>query len=280
MRTTVVIVAAGAGTRLAVGRPKAAVTLGDGRTLLDRSLDAVITAARTGADRQGRAGLELAAVVVVVPPDARAAGPLVSACTQRAEDTGLVIRTVAGGAERADSVRAGLQVAADLAAGPPGDEPAPVRARQAVLVHDAARPFVPPVVFHAVVEALAAGASAVVPAVPVTDTIKAVGPWSDAEGLVGTEPTPTPERVTATVDRGRLRAVQTPQGFDLQALLAAHRLAAEQAGYRAAAMTDDAMLMESAGHRVGVVPGDARSFKITTAFDLQVAETLVREEPR
>lgn len=144
---------------------------------------------------------------------------------------------VAGGATRADSVAAGIAGLADDV--------------DAVLVHDAARPFVPAEVITRVVAALRAGADAVVPTVPVVDTIKRV-----FEGVV-----------VETVDRAALQAVQTPQGFRRSVLVGAHA--------RAGAVTDDAMLVERAGGTVVVVDGADECFKITRPWDLRVAEALV-----
>lgn len=131
----------------------------------------------------------------------------------------------------------------------------------------------PPAVFHAVVTALGQGAAAVVPGVPVVDTVKTV-----------TSALPGSEDVSGTLDRASLRAIQTPQGFDLASLEAAHRRA-ERAGAAgaagaggstgSAALTDDAMAMEAAGHRVAVVPGDPLGFKITTQLDLILANALL-----
>jgi 2-C-methyl-D-erythritol 4-phosphate cytidylyltransferase len=144
---------------------------------------------------------------------------------------------VAGGVTRLDSVRVGLAALADDV--------------DAVLVHDVARPFVPAAVIDRVIDALAEGADAVVPAMAVTDTIKRV----DAGG-----------RVVATVDRSELRAIQTPQGFRVAALVAAHEGAPEA--------SDDAGLIEALGGTVVVVAGAEEAFKITRPWDLRVAEAL------
>ncbi len=145
---------------------------------------------------------------------------------------------VAGGATRSASVRAGL------AQVPEGV--------QVVVVHDAARPMAHPGLFAAVLQALVDGADGAVAAVPVADTLKRVGP----DGAV-----------VQTVDRGGLWAVQTPQGFRLEVLRAAH------AGEPEA--TDDAGLVEAAGGRVVVVPGDRRNLKVTDPADLALLEAFV-----
>src|SRR4051794_38697033 len=147
---------------------------------------------------------------------------------------------VCGGSTRQESVDAGLRAVPDHV--------------EYVLVHDVARPFVPEDVIARVLAALRAGADAVIPAMPVTDTIKRV----DSAGVV-----------LGTVDRSELMAVQTPQGFRRAVLMDAHARGGEGA-------TDDAALVESIGGRVVVVPGDEHAFKITTAWDLVIAEGMAR----
>ncbi len=145
---------------------------------------------------------------------------------------------VAGGPERTASVGRGL------AALRPDDG--------IVLVHDAARVLAPPELFTAVAEGIRSGHSAVVPGMPVVDTIKQV----DADGYV-----------VATPERSLLRAVQTPQGFLRETLEWAHESVAEIGG-----ATDDAALVERHGVRVFVVPGSVAAHKVTTARDLRELE--------
>ncbi|KHL01970.1 2-C-methyl-D-erythritol 4-phosphate cytidylyltransferase [Sinomonas humi] len=246
----VVVVAAGAGTRLGYGVPKALVPV-CGEPMLVRALRGVVAA---GSARQ---------ICVAVPADD---DELAAVCRGFAAglgetelgETGMPeITVVAGGATRAESVQSAL------AALKPGTAH--------VLVHDAARPLTPPEVFHRVVAALRHGAAAVIPAVPVVDTVKSVAPTVDDEASVAGEV------VTGTPARETLRAVQTPQGFDAETLLHAHRTSQAWPEERAAGITDDAMLVESLGLPVYVVPGDARSLKITTPLDLRLAETLTEE---
>jgi 2-C-methyl-D-erythritol 4-phosphate cytidylyltransferase len=151
---------------------------------------------------------------------------------------------VAGGANRTESVRRALESL-------PGSA-------DFVLVHDAARALTPPDLIVRVVAALRAGNSAVVPALPVSDTIKAV----DANGVV-----------LGTPERAGLRAVQTPQGFAADLLVRAYR---ESAGAGLAEFTDDASLVEHVGGQVHVVDGDPLAFKITTQLDLLLAQAIVR----
>jgi 2-C-methyl-D-erythritol 4-phosphate cytidylyltransferase len=146
-------------------------------------------------------------------------------------------QVVCGGATRQASVAAGL---AEVDT-------------QFVLVHDVARPFVPISVIDSVLEALRAGADAVVPVVPIHDTVRRVGPKGALAGIV---------------DRASLVAVQTPQGFRTDVLVEAHTRAAGEA-------TDDAALVEALGHLVIAVPGAEEAFKITTPADLARAAATI-----
>ena len=147
---------------------------------------------------------------------------------------------VAGGVDRTESVKLALAAVGDP---------------DFVLVHDAARALTPPSLIVRVVRALESGHPAVVPALPVSDTIKAV----DAN-----------EVVLGTPERAGLRAVQTPQGFQTELL----RRAYERAG--ADGFTDDASFVEMTGTPVQVVVGDPLAFKITTPMDLLLAEAVLQ----
>ena len=166
-----------------------------------------------------------------------------------------VVTIVDGGATRAESVRAALA--------------ALLPATEAVLVHDAARALTPEAVFHRVSHALAAGAVAVIPVMPVVDTVKTVEPTTGDGAAIA------PELVTGTAARETLRAVQTPQGFELATLRRAHEAAASFDAGQAAAVTDDAMLVELLGVPVHAVRGASQSLKITTPLDLIIAEGLL-----
>jgi 2-C-methyl-D-erythritol 4-phosphate cytidylyltransferase len=217
-----VVPAAGLGERLRAGIPKAFCEL-DGRTLLERAVSGLLESQVVNH------------VVVAVPADRIAQAEKVLAGQAS---------VVAGGVGRTESVRMAL---AALSGEP-----------DFVLVHDAARALTPPALIVRVVEALRAGHGAVVPALPVSDTIKAV----DANGVV-----------LDTPERAGLRAVQTPQGFATYLLLRAYERAAQVAG---AAFTDDASMVEHVGGQVQVVDGDPLAFKITTQLDLLLAQTIVR----
>ncbi len=239
-RIGVILVAGGSGQRLGYGIPKAQVPL-SGIALLTRAL--------RGVEASGIAS----AVSVAVP-----AGDTVMRSLCAEAGVSVPLSVVDGGQTRAHSVRAALQaLPADL---------------DAVLVHDAARALTPPEVFHRVAAALAAGAAAVIPAVPVTDTIKATAPTPPEQAGIA------PRTVTGTPDRSQLRAVQTPQGFDAALLRSAHQAAEHFDDARAAAVTDDAMLAESVGAAVYVVEGSEMSLKITTPLDLLLAEAVLARE--
>jgi 2-C-methyl-D-erythritol 4-phosphate cytidylyltransferase len=181
--------------------------------------------------RHALAAPEVSHVVVVAPAShLREAGAIASRSGR--PDAVDVVR---GGIERTDSVAAGL------AALRPEDG--------IVLVHDAARALAPAGLFSRLVHEVRSGHPAVVPGLPVTDTVKVV----DASG-----------RVTGTPDRAMLRAIQTPQAFLREVLERAHA-----SGARA---TDDAALVERVGGHVLVVDGDPLAFKVTTPDDLAHAE--------
>jgi 2-C-methyl-D-erythritol 4-phosphate cytidylyltransferase / 2-C-methyl-D-erythritol 2,4-cyclodiphosphate synthase len=222
----VILVAAGSGARLGRSVPKAFVELA-GSPILARAVDGVLSSA------------EPAQLIVVAPAElldearsvaVRAAGP-----------TGAGYLTlVAGGSTRQASVAAGLTaLAPDI---------------DTVLVHDAARCLTPPELFDRVAARVRATGGGVIPALPVTDTVKRV----------------EDDTVRETVDRSELRQVQTPQGFPRAALIDAYQRADRE-------YTDDAAVLAAAGGDVRVVEGSDRAFKITTPWDLQRAERLLDE---
>ena len=212
-----IVVAAGSGVRLGSEVPKAVRPLA-GRPLVSWSVAALAAGG-------------VSEVVVVVGDG------LQDVFAEALVDAPIPWRLVVGGATRQESVARGI---AALPAG------------EIVLVHDAARPLVPAEVVRGVVEAVRSGAAAVIPVVPMSDTIRQV---ADAGSVV--------------VDRSGLRAVQTPQGFARDVLVTAH-VAAAGKDY-----ADDAAVCEASGYEVVLVPGSREALKITEPYDLAVAEAIV-----
>ncbi|SCL40116.1 2-C-methyl-D-erythritol 4-phosphate cytidylyltransferase [Micromonospora pallida] len=219
----VLVPAAGAGIRLGPGAPKALRPLA-GEPLL-------VHAVRRIAGARSVHTIVVAAPVADVPAVQELLAPVAP------------VTVVPGGAHRQDSV------AAALAAVPAGPE--------IVLVHDAARALVPAELVESVAAAVRSGHDAVIPVLPVVDTVKEV--CAD-------------EVVRGTVDRSVLRAVQTPQGFRRSVLAAAHAAAVDP-------LTDDAGLVEKQGVPVVCVPGSEYALKITRPFDLALAEHLLTVRP-
>lgn len=165
-------------------------------------------------------------------------------CLDRArhETAGLTfsVDIVVGGRERQESVRNGLEALPDV---------------DIVAVHDAARPFAKSQILMQGV-ALVETFPGAIPVIPLHDTVRKVA--DDGRAL-------------ETVDRNSLRAIQTPQIFRRSALMAAHRLAEVEDHWG----TDEAALVERAGHTVLTYPGAVENFKITTEFELRMARLLV-----
>jgi 2-C-methyl-D-erythritol 4-phosphate cytidylyltransferase len=221
----VLVPAAGAGIRLGPGVPKALRDLG-GVPLIVHAIRRLIQAPTVGC------------VIVAAP-----AGRVDAVRTMLAYEAPSVLAfdVVEGGDTRQASV------AAALAATPTSFE--------IVLVHDAARALAPADLVERVAAAVRDGHPAVIPVLPLADTIKRV----DESG-----------HVVGTVDRGALRAVQTPQGFRRDVLEAAHGQAVDS-------LTDDAGLVERIGVPVLCVPGSPAALKITEPDDLAIAELLLRQ---
>jgi 2-C-methyl-D-erythritol 4-phosphate cytidylyltransferase / 2-C-methyl-D-erythritol 2,4-cyclodiphosphate synthase len=218
MTTAVIIVAAGSGTRLGSALPKAFVSVA-GVPMLQHSLTSLSQWARWDS------------LVLVVPEGYEAPA--------RALATGMdSVHVVVGGETRGDSVQQGLGALPDGTTN--------------VLIHDAARALMPRDVFDRVLDALEAGASGVIPHVPVVDTLVRVESSLTEGG----------------VDRDELGAVQTPQGFDVEALRQAYADTTEE-------FTDDAAVLRRAGDVVVGVDGHPRGFKITYPDDLVRAESLL-----
>jgi len=224
--TTAILTAAGSGLRLGHPEPKALVRLHETPLLQHAARRLVMSGVIDH--------------LVVTAPDGHE-----SICRALLPEADVVV----GGATRQESVAAGLARVPDSS--------------DVVLVHDAARPLASPELIRRVVAAVRAGHRAVVPGVPVTDTITAVDPG--AEGATAAR---------GTVPRAGLRAVQTPQGFDRTVLDAAHAAHRLDGGL----VTDDAGLVELLGEPVWLVPGEESAMKITTARDLALAELLLGAE--
>lgn len=221
-----VVVAAGRGERLGGERPKAFARLA-GRPLLAESIERL--------DRS-----DWVEGVIVVAPEGWEEPSILLA---EELGTGKVAACVTGGTSRADSARIGVEeVPAEAAA---------------ILVHDAARPFLPEDVIGRVLAPLGENWDGAVPALPAADTLKRVADGAVAE----------------TVDRSGLVAVQTPQAFVASVLRRALAGSLEGA-------TDCSALVEAQGGRVRVVEGDRRLVKVTTRADLAFVETLLAAEPR
>ena len=220
-RTAAIVPAAGRGERLGLGTPKALRPIA-GTPMLVHAVRA-LEAARC---------IDL--VVVVAPEES------VTDVQALMTQVALELQVVAGGETRQASVLRGLITL-------PEDV-------DVVLVHDAARPLVPADVVTNVVAAVRAGHPAVIPALPVVDTIKRVDSTS---------------HVVETVDRSELRAVQTPQGFSRAVLQRVH---AEADGDD---ITDDGGLVEAAGIPVLIIEGHEEALKVTRPLDLVIAEAIV-----
>jgi 2-C-methyl-D-erythritol 4-phosphate cytidylyltransferase len=219
LKVAVILVAAGSGVRLGAMMPKAFAPL-CGEPLLAHALRGVFGCGEVGH-------------VIIVSP--------ASHLDQSRDIAGHhVVDVVAGGVDRSASVEAGL---------------AALRHDDAiVLVHDVARCLAPPDLFARVIRAVREGDPAVVPGLPVTETVKVV----DDQGLV-----------LQTPDRETLRGIQTPQGFLREVLENAHA--------SHASATDDAGLVERSGGLVRVVTGDQLALKITSPVDLTLATALLRD---
>lgn len=260
-----ICVAAGRGERLGLDHPKALVPL-DGKSILRHCLE------------QLDEGLGFEVIVVVAPPQPEARSAVeqeISAVQQR---IGVTIESVPGGASRPSSVRAGFARLSQRAQELGWD-----LGQSSVLIQDAARPLTPAEVYQHVLAEIEGGAGAAIPAIAVADTIKDVETHAADETRsgngngTGNANGDATTYVRSTLPRAQLRAVQTPQGFSWTVLERALRYADTIDDAAAAALTDEAMLAESLGVAVHVVPGHERALKITTPIDLLTAGALARE---
>ncbi|WP_046096304.1 2-C-methyl-D-erythritol 4-phosphate cytidylyltransferase [Corynebacterium ulcerans] len=231
-RVVAIVAAAGKGKRLGAELPKSYVPL-RGKALLVRSVQAMLTSGIVDE------------VIVIISPEMQDYAERILGQAGLLPSPEIPVRLVHGGEERADSVWCGLQSLPDKDA--------------VVLIHDSARALTPPGMIARVARAVLEGAEAVIPVLPVADTIKEVD---------GTT-------VLRTPVRSSLRAVQTPQGFDLAQLRAANLAYFEQQPEFIA--TDDASLMEWFGVNVQCVQGDPMAFKVTTPLDYALAKAVTDE---
>ena len=215
-----IVVAAGSGVRLGREIPKSAIEIA-GVPMVTRAVRAMFSG---GVGR-----------VVVVAPEAWTDRfcHFLSAYADRT-------KVITGGLLRQDSVRLGLDHINDA---------------EIVLVHDAARPLVPPFVVDRVIEAVREGAPAVIPVLPLADSLRRIRrSW------------------TVSVDRSTFLRVQTPQGFEAEVLRKAHANTGDKE------FSDDATMCEAVDVQVSTVPGDGLAFKITEPMDLVLAEVIARGE--
>jgi 2-C-methyl-D-erythritol 4-phosphate cytidylyltransferase/2-C-methyl-D-erythritol 2,4-cyclodiphosphate synthase len=228
-----IIAAGGRGERVGADVPKQLLPIA-GRPMLAMSIEAFLRHPR------------IDAVVVVLPPDVE-----LEIGAEYARDSGKPLTVVVGGARRQDSVANGFAAV---------DERADI-----VVIHDAARPFVEPVLIDRAIDA-AAEAGAAICALQAQDTVK-VARW-DRSGKS--------ERawIDQTLSRDAIFLAQTPQAFRRGVLADAIRLGQSQGQ-----ATDEAFLAEQAGHRVRLVEGSPRNMKITTAEDLALAQALAGSSP-
>jgi 2-C-methyl-D-erythritol 4-phosphate cytidylyltransferase len=247
-RAALIVVAAGTGSRLGGTRHKALVSLG-GEPLVAHCL------------RRLLALPWLDPAVLVGHPDDRPALLELIAGLERP------VRLVDGGARRQDSVVAGLTALPDGPARGAGRGAGAGGAAMpdVVLVHDAARPFVPTDRLDRLVALASAGGAAIL-ALPIADTVKEAAPLEDPRD---------PPRARATLPRQHLWAAQTPQAArraDLLALL-------QDAAREGRTVTDEAALFEAALLPVAFVEGSRFNFKVTSAEDLRLAEAVLTLEP-
>ena len=216
--------AGGAGSRFGAGTPKQSAML-NGRAMISWSAEVLAASSR------------VAGLVLVAPSDDEPSWRRLLA-----EEAARKLRaTVIGGATRQDSVYNGLERVPD--------------GTTHVLIHDAARPCLAAALRDRVIDALAAH-DAVVPAVPVTDTLIREVDFG----------------VDAVLDRVHIAGVQTPQGFRLDLIRRAHKVARER-GFKS---SDDGSLVLALAEKVATVPGERTNLKVTFRDDLSIAEAILK----
>ena len=240
MSECVIIVAGGKGLRMGGDLPKQFLPIG-GRPVLMHTLEVF---------ERAIPGIRL---ILVLPKDQQAFWH--DLCKKHHF---IVPHTIADGGEtRFHSVKNGLRSLAP--------DPSPVREESLVAVHDGVRPFVSEEVIRRTFDA-ARRHGAVVPVIPVVETLRKISPIPNPPLFEREGP-----GVSLTVDRSLYRLVQTPQTFQLPLLLCAYEQPYTEA------FTDDASVVEALGHPVTLVDGNRENIKITTPFDLKIAEALLSE---
>ncbi|GHF28254.1 bifunctional enzyme IspD/IspF [Kordiimonas sediminis] len=215
-QNTIIVVAAGRGSRAGAGIPKQYRHIA-GKALIRHTLEAI---EKTGHFQQ---------IICVIHPDDQT---LFDQSTKGMPPYSCVF----GGNTRQESVKNGLELT-DINS-------------EYIFIHDAARPFIPSTLTSNILQTLLKGVSGVIPAVKITDTLKSV-----EEGTI-----------QQTIDRTHLYAVQTPQAFPATLLKEAHQSAPHMD------FTDDAAVMEAAGHVMHICEGSQNNYKITTQDDFKKAE--------
>lgn len=242
-----VVTAAGSGTRLGYTKPKALVEL-KGKTIVERAVETLLKIPA------------ITMIVVTAPAETEHYQEFANLFQRVAQ-----VKVVPGGKTRQASVYQGLQAIETLLekksgkhqkAGEPTNQDS-----VKVLIHDAARCLTPRKVICKILEKLEDGEHAVIPVVPVVDTLIHYETNENENAYV-----------TDYASRETLKAVQTPQAFDYPLILQAHELAARNNG---AEFTDDASLMRLLGKKVALVAGSEESLKITTPLDLKIAEMIL-----
>lgn len=251
-----VLTAAGSGTRLGCEGPKALVPVA--------GIPMVVRAVQ-GLARSGVHGIVVTAAQEYIE-EFRSLFPGGKVSAHRgAKHVQVPVKVVAGSPlSRQASVALGLEGIEQLG----NENKWNLNGDTIVLIHDAARCLTPVTVIKEVIGAVARGHTAVIPGIPVTDTLKKVTALPGADE----------HRVVAeTVERSDLVAVQTPQGFTWTLIREAHEYGSQRSRSETTAATDDAGLVEEMGREVTVVPGHTHSMKITTEIDLLLASLLAEK---
>lgn len=223
---SVIIPAAGSGTRMGAGVPKPFLEL-DGVSILQRTLT-----------RFNRPSTVLEIILAVSPQWEEHVCDIV-----KKSDPDVAVHLVNGGSERMFSIHNGLKKVSDAA--------------QFVAIHDAVRPFFSDALFDELLRVVRQY-GAVIPGLPVTDTIKIID---------------NQHQIVGSPDRNQLRAAQTPQVFNKEILTKAYNKAVSDQFIG----TDDASILEHSGYPVMLIEGESENFKITYPSDIARAEEFIKQ---